>query len=97
MRHWLVPVSAFVAVSVAAPDAHPAFQREVAHLDAVQECHQVTGDDEYLLKVRCASLAQLANLVSDVLPRATGGGHVRSTVILTTVKESPILPLPEPT
>ena len=37
-------------VTVAAPDAHTAFQHEVAHLDAVQECHQVTGHDDYVLK-----------------------------------------------
>jgi Lrp/AsnC family transcriptional regulator, leucine-responsive regulatory protein len=69
----LVPVSAFVGVSVATPGAHPAFQRDIADLDVVQECHHVAGDDDYLLKVRCASLAQVANLVSDVLPRMADG------------------------
>ena len=103
VRHfgvWLapdvVPISAFVTVSVGGPAAHAVFQLEVTHLDAVQECYQVTGDDDYLLKVRCASLTQLASLVSNVLPRMTAGGRVRSTVILTTVKESAILPLPPP-
>jgi Lrp/AsnC family leucine-responsive transcriptional regulator len=92
----LVPVSAFVSLAVAAPAQHAVFQHAVTHLDAVQECHQITGDADYLLKLRCASLTQLATLVSDTLPRMAGGGHVSSTVILSTVKESAILPLPSP-
>jgi Lrp/AsnC family transcriptional regulator, leucine-responsive regulatory protein len=96
---WLapdvVPISAVVGVSVATPDAHLTFQRDIADLEAVQECYQVAGNDDYVLKLRCASLAQLANLVSDVLPRSAGGGRVHSTVILATVKESAVLPLPE--
>jgi Lrp/AsnC family transcriptional regulator, leucine-responsive regulatory protein len=92
----LVPVSAFVSLSVAAPAGHAVFQLQVTHLDAVQECHQVTGEHDYLLKVRCASLTHLATLVSDTLPRISGVGRVNSTVILTTVKESAILPLPPP-
>jgi Lrp/AsnC family transcriptional regulator, leucine-responsive regulatory protein len=92
-----VPVSAFVGVTVASVDAHARFQRGIAELDMVQECHQVLGADDYLLKVRCASLAQLAELVSNVLPRLAGGGRARSTVILSTVKESAILPLPNVT
>jgi len=92
----LVPVSAIVALSVAPPPAHAIFQLEVTHLEAVQECYQVAGEADYILKLRCGSLAQLANLVSDVLPRITGVGHVRTAVVLTTVKESSILPLPPP-
>ncbi|HLZ27729.1 MAG TPA: Lrp/AsnC family transcriptional regulator [Chloroflexota bacterium] len=90
----LVPVSAFVAVSVGAPAGHAVFQHAVTRLDAVQECHQVTGDHDYLLKVRCASINHLATLVTDTLPRMTGGGRVSSTVILSTVKDSASLPLP---
>jgi len=93
----LPPVSAFVGVTVAAPAAHAAFQLEVAHLDAVQECHQVSGEADYLLKIRCASLAHLADLVTGVLPRITGGGRISSTVVLTTVKDSPFARLLEPT
>jgi Lrp/AsnC family leucine-responsive transcriptional regulator len=91
----LAPVSAFVEVSLGGPLPDTAFRREIEQLDAVQECHQVTGDNAYLLKVRCASLAQLGELVGTVLPRLSGGRSVRSRVILATVKESTILPVPE--
>src|SRR5712692_4793592 len=91
----VVPVSAFVGVSVGSPTAHAEFHREIGLLEVVQECHQVAGEDDYLLKVRCASLAQLGAVVTTVLPRIAGGGRVRATVILSTVKESAELPLPK--
>jgi Lrp/AsnC family leucine-responsive transcriptional regulator len=91
----MLPISAFVGVSVGSPAEHAKFRREVLELDQVQECHQLSGDDDYVLKVRCASLGELADLVSVVLPQMAGGGRVRARVVLSTVKESAVLPLPD--
>jgi Lrp/AsnC family leucine-responsive transcriptional regulator len=91
----LTPASALVGISVATPEAHAEFRRRVMELDAVQECHQIAGDHDYMLKVRCESLAHLAVLVGSVLPAIAGGGRAHSSVILSTVKESPVLPVPD--
>jgi Lrp/AsnC family leucine-responsive transcriptional regulator len=87
----VAPVSAFVCLTA----AQPSFRDAVGELDVIQECHQTSGDYDYLLKVRCQSLAHLSDLVTSVLPRLSGGGRIRSTVILATVKESTVLPIPD--
>jgi Lrp/AsnC family leucine-responsive transcriptional regulator len=87
----LAPVSAFVRLAA----VDPSFRDAIRELDWVQECHQTTGDYDYLLKVRCQSLAHLGDLVSTVLPRLSGGGRISSTVILASLKESTVLPIPD--
>jgi Lrp/AsnC family leucine-responsive transcriptional regulator len=87
---FVTPVSAFLAVSATEPDRLPG---QVAKLAAVQECHLVAGDRQYLLKVRCTSLAQLGELVRTLGARAS----VQTMVVLSTIKESPVLPVPKPT
>jgi Lrp/AsnC family leucine-responsive transcriptional regulator len=87
----LAPVSAFVRLTA----TDPSFREAVSGLDFIQECHQTSGDFDYLLKVRCRSLAHLSDLVSTVLPQVSGSGHISSTVILATIKESTVLPIPD--
>jgi Lrp/AsnC family leucine-responsive transcriptional regulator len=97
---WVEPgvlarVSAFISVSMGKSDGRARFREQVEKLDVVQECHQIAGEDEFLLKVRCRSLEQLADLVGAVLPRL-GAASVRTSVVLSTVKETPLIPIPEP-
>ncbi|MGE5231067.1 MAG: Lrp/AsnC family transcriptional regulator, partial [Deltaproteobacteria bacterium] len=47
------PLTAFVSVTLETPHHRRAFLARLASLPEVQECHHVTGDDDYLLKVRC--------------------------------------------
>src|SRR5918911_5181874 len=47
-------LTAFVAVTLEHPKHRRAFLERVDALAEVQECHHVAGDDDYLLKVRCA-------------------------------------------
>ena len=90
----VAPVAAFVGVSLGRADAHAAFLRSIGELELVQECHQVSDGTDYLLKVRCGSVGQLAELVTRVLPELAGGGRARTTLVLASPKESPIVPLP---
>ncbi len=89
----LVPVTAFVTVEVAEPNRHEDFREGLAKLEGIQECHQVSGDGGYLLKVRCRSLDDLAELARSVLPELAGPCRTNTAVVLETVKESPVLPL----
>jgi Lrp/AsnC family leucine-responsive transcriptional regulator len=89
----VAPVAAWVAVRLDRADQRERFHQRVRETDAVQECHRVTGDDDYLLKVRCASVAALDELLSATLARWPGVGRTRASLVLATVKDTPVLPL----
>lgn len=88
-------LTAFVAVSLDRTDARDAFLNAASGLDEVAEIHHVAGEDDYLLKVRCAGTRGLEQLVSDGLKSLPGVARTRTTVVLSTVKESTVVPLAE--
>ncbi len=87
-------IVAFIAVRLERPRHRAGFLARLAELDEVLECHHVAGDDDYLLKVRVGSLRALEALVSDGLKSVAGVASTRTTVALSTVKETPTPPLP---
>lgn len=88
-------MTALVAVTLDGPAAREPFLRVVRDTFEVQECHHTAGEDDYLLKVRCGGTADLERLLSDVLKGVPGVSRTRTTVVLSTVKDSVVLPLPE--
>jgi len=65
----------------------------VQELPEVQECHHIAGEDDYLLKVRCASARDLERIVSEEIKGVDGIARTRTTIVLSTSKETPVLPL----
>src|ERR1700757_4987051 len=47
------PLPPFIPVALASHRSRAAFLRGIEKLEQVAECHHITGDDDYLLKVRC--------------------------------------------
>jgi Lrp/AsnC family transcriptional regulator, leucine-responsive regulatory protein len=88
-------LTAFVAVSLERPGNRAAFLRRVSRLTEIQECHHVAGDHDYLLKVRCAGTADLDRILTDDLKSVPGVVRTQTTVVLRTLKESVIVPLPD--
>jgi Lrp/AsnC family transcriptional regulator, leucine-responsive regulatory protein len=88
-------LTAFVAVTLRRPKHRRAFLKRVAALAEVQECHHVAGDDDYLLKVRCSNTGHLDRVLSDELKGVPGILRTRTTIVLGTLKETTVLPLPE--
>ena len=86
-------LTAFVAVTLERPEHRKAFLKRVGKLAEVQECHHVAGDDDYLLKVRCRGTRDLDRVISEELKSVPGVGRTRSTIVLSTAKETPIVPL----
>lgn len=72
------------------------FRELMAGLAPVQECYALTGDADYLLKVRLEGLPALAGLVNDVLLPHESVAHVRSSIVFETLKASTILPVGRP-
>ena len=90
----VAPVTAYVTLTVERPDPREKLAQRVAALDAVQECVRLAGDADYLLKVRAMSLAELDELVGGVLGKIPGVVRTRTSVVLASVKDTPILPIP---
>lgn len=88
------PLAAFVAVALDRPDRRNAFLKRIAALPEVAECHHVAGDDDYLLKVRCRGTRDLDRLLVESL-KSIPGVRTRTTIVLSTAKESVVVPLAE--
>jgi Lrp/AsnC family leucine-responsive transcriptional regulator len=68
----------------------------LAEIPEVQEVHHVAGEDCYLVKVRCADPEDLGRVLRDRVGAIGEVRSTRSTIVLTTVKESAMLQLPAP-
>ncbi len=85
--------TAFVSVTLDRSRNREAFLDRVTSLSEVQECHRVSGDDDYLLKLRCRSTSDIERLVGDELRGIPGVSRTRTTIVLRTIKETVALPL----
>jgi len=88
-------LAAFIGVTLEHSKHRKAFLEFVARTVEVQECHHVAGESDYVLKVRCRDTAALERLISEQLKGLAGVAQTRTTIILSTNKESLALTLPE--
>jgi Lrp/AsnC family transcriptional regulator, leucine-responsive regulatory protein len=75
-------VLAFIYVFVARQSKAGIFPQQIAHLPQVQECHHITGDWSYLLKVRVASIAELETFMLEHLQAIKGVERTHTQVVL---------------
>jgi Lrp/AsnC family leucine-responsive transcriptional regulator len=59
----------------------------------VQEVHHVAGEDCYLVKARVADTDALGELLRERFGRLKGVRNTRTTIVLSTVKDSGRIPL----
>jgi len=81
-----LPLTAFVSVKpfdAAAPDDLP---QRLEQLSAIEACHSVAGDENYILKVRVASPSALEDLLQEI--RTVAGVSTRTTIVLSTPYEN---------
>ena len=80
-----LPLTAFVSIKPfdpAAPDDAPV---RLSHLRAIEACHSVAGEENYILKVRVASPTALEDLLQEI--RAAANVSTRTTIVLSTPYE----------
>ncbi len=80
-----LPLTAFVSIKPfdpAVPDDAP---QRLAHLRAIEACHSVAGEENYILKVRVAAPAELEELLQQI--RAAANVSTRTTIVLSTPYE----------
>ena len=87
-------VMAYVSVSIAGDqfDRVREIEHEIAADPQILECHAVSGDYDYLLKVVAKDLKSLSHFLTDRLMQVRGVDDVRSMICLEEVK--PASPLP---
>lgn len=71
------------------------FVDQIRDIEEVVECAQVTGDYDYYLKVVVKDIAEYDELVNTKLSKIEEIGQMRSSVLLSTVKESTVIPIRE--
>jgi Lrp/AsnC family leucine-responsive transcriptional regulator len=76
-------LAAFVAVTQASGYHWEELERAFWEMPEVEECHSVTGDDSYLLKVRVGDPAELEALLRQI-NMTEGVARTRTVLILST-------------
>lgn len=64
------------------------FRDAVRKWSEIQECHLVSGDFDYLLKIRIADMASYRELLGEIIQELPGVRDSRTLVAMETVKES---------
>lgn len=62
-------------------------------IDSIVECHQLTGNFDYQLKVIVADIPAFDKLITDKLSKIEEIRQMQTMVVLSTVKSSPLLPI----
>ncbi len=69
------------------------FRAAIQEMPEVLECHHITGEFDYLLKVAIRNRKDLERFVVDKLTPTTGVARIYTSLALTEVKSSTVLPL----
>ncbi|MBX3638526.1 MAG: Lrp/AsnC family transcriptional regulator [Rubrivivax sp.] len=89
-------LTAFVDVDLVDSGRRPAFLALVASLPSVLECHHVTGDHDYRLKVACSGPRDLDRLINEVLKGDALVARTRTAIVLASPKETAFQPPTDP-
>jgi len=69
------------------------FQEYVLGLPEVLECHNITGQFDYVLKVAFRNRQELQDFVHEKLVPLRGISQISTSILLQEIKSSPVLPL----
>ena len=82
-----------IKLQTQAEEVLDAFERSVARIPDVLECHLMAGAYDYLLKVACADADHFARLHRRSLAGLPGVAKLQSSFALKTVSEGTALPV----
>jgi len=85
-------ITAFIGVSIGNQSGIDAFARQMLRYGDVLECHHVTGDESFILKVKSANTGSLEKLLGEIRS-VDGVTRTVTNVVLSTAKESQALDL----
>ena len=79
-----------------APDAVENFRREVQTMPEVLECHHLTGEFDYLLKVAVRNRKHLEQFILHTLTPVHGMDKIRTSLVLSEIKAMAAIPVGQP-
>ena len=88
----------FVEVKLAhhRPDCVARFRDEVQAIPEVLECHYLTGESDYLIKIVVPNHKALETVLFEGLMRVDGVDRIHTSIVVNEVKASTALPLEAP-
>jgi Lrp/AsnC family leucine-responsive transcriptional regulator len=86
----------FVRVQTGEGAKAPEITEALCSVPGVQEVHRVVGEDCFFVKVRVRDTEALAHLLDYRIQRIPNLASTRTTIVLTTAKESRELPIDSP-
>lgn len=89
-------VSTFVMVSLKGHNKEniDRFMNSISAIPEIVECHHVTGQADFILKIICADIPAYQKLMLEKVSNIDVVDNMQSMVILSTFKDSKVVPLP---
>lgn len=90
------PLLAFLQISLSLLHENPvdAVRNAISEIPEVQECHNVSGDFDFLVKVIVADMPHYERLVRESFSRIKGVAKLQTLFVLQTSKDSRSIPIP---
>jgi len=82
-----------VTIQVHQPEAVARFRDAIRQMPQVLDCHHITGEYDYVLKVAVRNRKELERFVMDQLTPAPGISKIHTSLVLSEVKSTTALPL----
>lgn len=82
---------AFIFVTLDKAEDHKGFLEAVGGNKSILECHHVTGEHSYLLKVRCSNTKALEGLISDFLKGQCNVAKTLTQIVLSSHKDESLI------
>lgn len=89
-------VSTFVLVSLKGHNKENIdnFLQEINKIDEIIECHHITGSGDFMLRIIAKDIASYQRLMLEKVSNITVVDNMQSMVILSTFKDSKVIPIP---
>lgn len=71
------------------------FTKAIADIEEIVECHHVTGQADFILKIVSTDIPSYQNLMLEKMFNIEVVDNLQSMVILSTFKDTKIIPIPE--
>ena len=72
------------------------FMKAISEIEEIVECHHVTGQADFILKIVSTDIPSYQNLMLEKVTNIEVVDNLQSMVILSTFKDTKIVPIPEP-
>ncbi|MHA6722846.1 Lrp/AsnC family transcriptional regulator [Sphingomonas sp. RS2018] len=90
---YTITVFAMVSLKSQAEADLAAFERHVATIPEVRECHMLNGEIDFILKIVAIDLQSFQELLTTQLTPAPNVSHVKTSLTIRTAKSEPGIPL----